>query len=72
MIWYVPGVLFGWTGLFEYHEFGANPAGWAGHAVMFAFYVCVAALASWPFGPRRAAPGPAEPPESGRHGDTRG
>jgi hypothetical protein len=49
-IWYIPGVLFGWTGLFTFHEFGAAPAGWAGHLVMFAFYACLAGLASWPFG----------------------
>jgi hypothetical protein len=49
MIWFVPGVLFGWTGLFEFHEFGAHPANWAGHLVMLAFYAAIAGLLSWPF-----------------------
>ena len=49
MVWFVPGLLFGWTGLFEFHEFGARPAGWAGHLVMLAFYAAIAALVSWPF-----------------------
>jgi hypothetical protein len=55
MIWYVPGVLFAWTGLFRYHEFGAEPTGWQGHAVMLAFYACVTLVASWPFAPKREA-----------------
>jgi hypothetical protein len=50
MIWYIPGILFSWTGLFAFHEFGASPTGWLGHLVMFGFYACVAAIASWPFG----------------------
>jgi hypothetical protein len=49
-IWYIPGVLFGWTGLFIFHEFGAAPTGWAGHLVMLAFYACLAGVASWPCG----------------------
>ena len=49
MVWFVPGVLFGWTGLFEFHEFRAQPANWVGHLVMLAFYAAVAALLSWPF-----------------------
>ena len=49
MIWFLPGLLFGWTGLFVFHEFGAAPAGWTGHVVMLAFYVAVAAILSWPF-----------------------
>jgi hypothetical protein len=48
MIWFVPGLLFGWTGLFEFHEFGAAPAGWTGHLVMLAFYAAIAAIVSWP------------------------
>lgn len=75
MIWFVPGVLFAWTGLFVFHEFGASPAGWAGHAVMFAFYAGLAVLLSWPFARRRAgpgaAPGPGRPPGPGQTGNTR-
>ncbi len=55
MLWLVPGVLFAWTGFFEFHEFGATPAGWAGHAVIIIFYTCVAVLLSWPFGPGKPA-----------------
>lgn len=50
MLWYVPGVVFNWTGFFEYHEFGAAPTGWEGHVIMFLFYALIAALLSWPFG----------------------
>ncbi len=53
-VWYVPGVLFGWTGFFEYHEFGAAPAGVPGYVVMLLFYGAVAVVASWPFAPKRA------------------
>jgi len=57
MIWYVPGVLFAWTGWFAFHEFGAAPAGWPGHVVMFLFYLAIAVALSLPFGrrPRNAA-----------------
>ena len=46
MIWYVPGLLFHWTRYFVWHEFGAAPAGWQGHLVMFLFYLGVAVLVS--------------------------
>ncbi len=49
MVWFVPGLLFEWTGLFQFHEFGAAPTGWAGHVVMLVFYAFVSALLSWPF-----------------------
>ncbi len=55
MLWFVPGVLFAWTGFFEFHEFGASPTGWAGHAVMVIFYASAALLLSWPFGPGKPA-----------------
>ena len=54
MVWYLPGILFAWTGLFAYHEFGAAPTGVAGHIVMLLFYATVALIASWPFAPHRA------------------
>lgn len=47
LVWFVPGVLFEWTGLFEYHEFGASPVGFGGYAVMFLFYAAVAMGLSW-------------------------
>lgn len=50
MLWYIPGILFSWTGFFRFHEFGADPTGWQGHAIMLVFYGCVAALLSWPLG----------------------
>lgn len=49
MVWYLPGVLFGWTGFIRFHEFGAAPTGWEGHLIMMVVYVCVAVLLSWPF-----------------------
>lgn len=52
-IWYVPGVLFAWTGFFEYHEFGAAPIGAAGYLVMFLFYVAIVTAATWPLAPKR-------------------
>lgn len=58
MLWYVPGVVFEWTGLFEYHEFGASPSGWLGHIVMFLFYFAIATLLSLPFGWSRERHGP--------------
>ncbi len=51
MLWYVPGVLFSWTGFFAFHEFGASAAGWEGHVIVVIFYACVAMLLSWPFAP---------------------
>ena len=53
LVWYIPGVLFAWTGLFEYHEFGAAPIGIPGYLVMLLFYAAVAVVASWPFAPKR-------------------
>lgn len=49
MLHFVPGVVFAWTGLFEFHEFGASPTGWPGYLVMLAFYAVLALLISWPF-----------------------
>ena len=53
MVWYIPGVLFAWTGFFEYHEFGAAPVGVPGYLVMLLFYGAVAVVATWPFAPKR-------------------
>jgi len=53
LIWYVPGILFEWTGLFTFHEFGAIPKGIAGYVVMFVFYVAIAALLAAPFGGKK-------------------
>ena len=53
MIWYLPGVLFSWTGFFEFHEFGASPTVWQGYVVMFLFYFGFAVLVSLPFGRNR-------------------
>jgi hypothetical protein len=50
MLWFVPGVLFAWTGFFTFHEFGASPTGWQGHLIMLLFYVCLSFLMSWPCG----------------------
>ncbi len=52
-LWYIPGILFAWTGFFEFHEFGAAPTGVIGHIVMFVFYAAIAWLLSLPFAPRR-------------------
>jgi hypothetical protein len=49
MLMYLPGVLFTWTGLFEFHEFGASPLGWPGYAVVVLFYAALALPISWPF-----------------------
>ncbi len=58
MLWYIPGILFNWTGYFKYHEFGASPSGWEGFVIMFVFYACIAVLLSWPFGrAKKARPG---------------
>ncbi len=46
MIWYVPGLLFHWTGYFVWHEFGAAPNGWQGHVIMFVFYLGIAVVVS--------------------------
>lgn len=64
MIWYVPGVLFEWTGWFAYHAFGASPTGWPGHLLMFLFYAAIAFLLSWPFGRlgKRRSPAAADEP----------
>ncbi len=43
------GIVFAWTGLFEFHEFGASPLGRPGYLVMLAFYAVLALLISWPF-----------------------
>jgi hypothetical protein len=56
MLYFVPGVVFAWTGLFEFHEFGASPTGWPGYVVMLAFYAVLALLMSWPFGRTRPKP----------------
>ena len=56
-IWYVPGVLFAWTGLFRFHEFGAAPNGVAGYVVMALFYAALAVVVSWPFAPRQVQKG---------------
>lgn len=55
-IWYVPGVLFDWTGFFTFNEFGANPNGLAGYIIMFLFYVVVAAVLAAPFGGKKHRP----------------
>ena len=49
MLFLAAGIVFAWTGLFEFHEFGASPLGWPGYLVMFAFYTVLALLISWPF-----------------------
>jgi hypothetical protein len=54
MLWYLPGILFNWTGLFRYHEFGAEPTGVAGYVVMLLFYAAIAFVLSWPFVRRKA------------------
>jgi len=56
MLWYIPGILFNWTGFFEFHEFGASPTGLVGHAVIAIFYACAALLISWPFGRVKSSP----------------
>lgn len=56
MIWYIPGILFEWTGFFEFHQFGAAPTGWVGHVIMFLLYAAIAVLLSWPFGRDRKQP----------------
>ena len=53
-IWYLPGVLFEWTGLFTFHEFGAIPKGVAGYIVMFLFYVALAVLLAAPCGRQKS------------------
>lgn len=50
MLWYIRGIVFNWTGYFEYHEFGAAPTGWEGHLIMLLFHVSIAVLLNWPFG----------------------
>lgn len=50
MMWYVPGMVFQWTGFFEFHQFGAAPSGFIGHVIMFLFYAAIAFVLSWPFG----------------------
>jgi hypothetical protein len=52
-LWYIPGILFAWTGFFAFHEFGAAPTGMIGHIVMFLFYAAIAWLLSLPFAQRR-------------------
>ncbi len=52
-IWFIPGIVFVWTGFFDIHEFGASPNGIAGHIVMFLFYLAIAILISLPFGRRK-------------------
>ncbi len=53
MLFLAAGIVFAWTGLFEFHEFGASPLGWPGYLVMLAFYAVLALLISWPFRERR-------------------
>ncbi len=50
LIWHIPGVVFSWTGLFEFHEFGASPTGAGGYVVMFLFYYSIACILAVPFG----------------------
>jgi len=52
-IWYVPGVLFAWTGLYEFSAFGAAPSGVLGYIVMILFYGVIAVIVTWPFAPKR-------------------
>lgn len=60
MTWYLPGIVFEWTGFFKYHEFGAAPTGWIGHVIMFLFYAAIAFVLSWPFGREKKR----QPPET--------
>ena len=52
-IWYVPGILFAWTGFFEFHEFGAAPNGVLGYIVTLLFYAAIVLIATLPFAPKR-------------------
>jgi hypothetical protein len=61
MLFLLPGIVFAWTGLFEFHEFGAAPLGWPGYLVMIAFYAALALLISWPFRAKPPGPGPSPP-----------
>ena len=56
MLFLAPGIVFAWTRLFEFHEFGASPLGWPGYLVMVAFYTVLALLFSWPFRKRNPPP----------------
>jgi hypothetical protein len=62
LLWYIPGVIFYWTGFFAYHEFGAGPTGWEGQVIMFLFYAIIAFIVSWPFG--RVGKTSPSPPDS--------
>ena len=52
-IWLAPGILFHWTGLFEYNQFGAAPNGALGNMIILLFYMVVALVVTWPFAPKR-------------------
>ena len=49
-LWYIPGIVFNWTGYFTYNEFGAAPNAWQGYAIMILFYLAIAVIISLPFG----------------------
>ena len=53
MFWFIPSILFEWTGFFELHEFGGSPNGWEGYLIVVLFYVALAFLISWPFAGRK-------------------
>lgn len=42
----IVGILFGWTGLFDFQEFGAMPYGVPGWIVVILFYLAVSLLLS--------------------------
>ncbi len=52
-LWYIPGIIFNWTGYFAFHEFGAAPSAWQGYVIMILFYLAVAIIVSLPFGKSR-------------------
>ena len=52
-VWYIPGIVFHWTGYFSYSEFGAAPNAWQGYMIMFFFYLVIAIILSIPFGRTR-------------------
>ncbi len=63
MLYLIPGIVFAWTGLFQFHEFGAAPLGWPGTVVMLLFYAALALLISWPFRAKPPKSGPSSPRE---------
>ncbi len=52
-IWYIPGVVFNWTGYFTYSAFGAAPNAWQGYVIMTLFYLAIGVVLSIPFGRTR-------------------